>query len=262
MNKLFKLLFIFFFASCISSYAQGENIKLKILCYNLRFGELASLEQLADFIKKENPDIVALQEVDVNTYRDRAKHQNGKNFISELAYRTGMLSLYGKTIPYMGGYYGIGILSKYPYISSERVLLPFFPEKSKEQRAMLISEIELPDGKSLNFVCTHLDYPSTEIRQKQVEFINRTLLKSDKPVIICGDFNAKPDSKEIAEGMQNWLQVSTSDYTVPAKKAKSKIDYIFCYPTDNWEVVEASTPVIQLSDHLPITSTLILKRGQ
>ncbi|MBB4036795.1 endonuclease/exonuclease/phosphatase family metal-dependent hydrolase [Dysgonomonas hofstadii] len=247
---------ILFFISTGYATAQ-EKTTLKIMCYNLRFGELASLEELAEFIKKENPDIVALQEVDVNTMRTRAPHQNGKNFISELAFRTGMLSLYGKTIPYAGGYYGIGILSKYPFASSKRILLPM-PEGAKEQRAVLISEVELPEKQTITFACTHLDYTTSEVRQAQVKFINNILLQSESPAILCGDFNAKPDSKEINIDMNDWLQAASSDYTIPAKAPKSKIDYIFCYPKNIWTIEDAYTPKVQLSDHLPVISILTL----
>jgi len=259
MNKKYKLLIFFALVLCfpLANTVAQEKTRLKVLCYNLRFGELASLEELADFIKKENPDVVALQEVDVNTTRTRAPHQNGKNFISELAFRTGMLSLYGKTIPYAGGYYGIGILSKYPIVSSKRILLPM-PEGAKEQRAVLISEIELPDSRTITFACTHLDYTTSEVRQAQATFINNILLQCDKPAILCGDFNAKPDSKEISMDMSQWLQASGTDFTIPAKTPKSKIDYIFCHPRNVWTVDETYTPRVQLSDHLPIVSTLTL----
>lgn len=252
------LLSIFFCLNLFDAKAQEQGQALKILSYNLRFGELASLEEFADFIKQVNPDMAALQEVDVNTFREIAPSQNGKNFISELAYRTNMLSLYGKTILYKGGYYGIGILSKYPYILSKRVLLPF-PDGSKEQRAMLMSEIELPNGQIVLFVCTHLDYPTAEVRRTQIDFINEVLTNSEYPVILCGDFNAKPNYEEISKGMESWLQVSSNDFTVSAKNPKSKIDYIFCYPKERWEIISTETPKIQLSDHLPIVAEIRLK---
>lgn len=114
-----NLLFFIFVLLTVSLYAS-EPLKIRVMTYNLRFGELASLEELAMHIKSFSPDFVALQEVDCNTQRERAPKQNGKNFISELAYYTGMFGLYGKTIDYKGGYYGIGILSRYPYISSQK----------------------------------------------------------------------------------------------------------------------------------------------
>lgn len=265
MRKIFQIVVLTLLTSCFSTNltfgqetAKDPN-ELKILSYNLRFGELASLEQLADFINDQNPDVVALQEVDVLTYRERAEHQNGKNFISELSYRTKMLSAYGKTIDYKGGYYGIGILSKYPIIKSERILLPY-PAGSKEQRAYLVATIELPNKKHINFVCTHLEYTNNQgVREIQVVAINNDLLKRDLPVILCGDFNARPDSKEIQEGMKDWWQVSTDEYTILDNNPTSKIDYIFCYPRSSWQFLDAKTPDVRLSDHLPITATLKLK---
>lgn len=237
---------------------QKDPNELKILSYNLRFGELASLQELADFINQENPDVVALQEVDILTHRERAVHQNGRNFISELAYYTKMLSAFGKTINYRGGYYGIGVLSKYPIIKSERILL-LYPPGSREQRAYLVTTIELPNGKHINFVSTHLEYTNNQgVREIQVEALNKDLLNRDIPTIICGDFNATPNAKEIKEGMEAWKHVSTDDFTILDNNPTSKIDYIFCYPQSSWEFIRAETPDVRLSDHLPITATIKL----
>ena len=76
------------------AYAQ-DTLRVRVMTYNLRFGELASLEELAHHIKSFKPDFVALQEVDSKTDRKRTPHQKGKDFISELAYHTGMFGLYG-----------------------------------------------------------------------------------------------------------------------------------------------------------------------
>ena len=62
-------------------YATGTVLRVRVMTYNLRFGELASLEELAADISFQ-PDFVALQEVDSKTDRKRAPHQRGKDFIS------------------------------------------------------------------------------------------------------------------------------------------------------------------------------------
>lgn len=245
----------------VINYGQspaGENIRLKVLSYNLRFGELASLEELAEFIKETDPDIVALQEVDVRTNRDRAPHQNGKDFITELGYRTGLLSAYARTIDYSGGYYGIGILSKFPFEHTRKALLPK-PEGGHEQRAMLLANVELPEGRKITFISTHLDHSSSEVRSVQIQTINKIVNELQHPVIIAGDFNARPDSPEIEEGMKTFLQVCSDDYTIPSTHPRSKIDYIFCKPADRRLKVESNTPVVTLSDHLPIISTIELR---
>lgn len=236
----------------------AKSDTLNVLCYNLRFGELASLEQLAEFINSQNPDVVALQEVDVKTYREDAPHQNGKDFITELGFRTGMLTAYAKTIPHAGGYYGIGILSKYPLAQTKRVMLPM-PEGAKEQRALLIADVELPNGKMVTVVSTHLDYTTSEVRQAQVKALNKALKKNRYPMIVAGDFNARPNSPEIKQGMADWKDVSSSDFTIPSTNPKSKIDYIFVYPANSWSVISAATPTITLSDHLPVSTEVKLK---
>lgn len=260
--KYWLIVFLVINLGFFSNAVNGQSVEdggysLKVLCYNLRFGELASLEELAEFIKSENPDVVALQEVDVKTNRERASHQNGKDFITELGFRTGMLTAYARTIDYSGGYYGIGILSKYPFDKTRKVLLPI-PEGSREQRALLLADVELPGGRRFTFVSTHLDHSSSEVRSVQAKALNKALKKIKLPVIVAGDFNGKPDSPEISQGMKNWLQACSPDFTIPSQNPKSKIDYIFYKPARKWKVIHSYTPQITLSDHLPLVAELEL----
>jgi endonuclease/exonuclease/phosphatase family metal-dependent hydrolase len=255
--KLLVLLLLVLPAAVTGQEKEDSGYTLKVLCYNLRFGELASLEQLAEYIHSENPDVVALQEVDVRTNRGMAPHQNGKDFITELGFRTGMLTAYARTIDFSGGYYGIGILSKYPFEQTRKIMLPI-PEGSKEQRAVLLADVELPGGRIFTFASTHLDHSTSAVRSIQVQAMNEALKNSRFPLIIAGDFNARPDSPEIKDGMKDYLQACSVDFTSPSGNPQSKIDYIFCYPAGNWKKVEAATPRQQLSDHLPVTAVVQL----
>lgn len=265
MRYIKFICFFFLMTSCCPALAMpdtagipGKLHRLKVLSYNLRFGELASLEELAAFIKEQDPDIVALQEVDCRTYRDRAPGQHGKDFATELGFRTGMIPAYGKTIPYAGGYYGIAILSKYPLAKVERVYLPK-TANGKEQRAVLVADVEYQEGAYFTFASTHLDYTNTMERQEQVKKLNEVLLAQKNPVIVAGDFNARPNSKEISEGMSAWKIVSNLEPTVPANAPRSTIDYIFGYPKDKWGNVEATTYKVALSDHLPVSAVVEMK---
>ena len=102
MYSMKKYLLLFLCLTLGVASAQ-DTLRVRVMTYNLRFGELASLEELAHHIKSFKPDFVALQEVDSKTDRKRTPHQKGKDFISELAYHTGMFGLYGKTIDYSTG---------------------------------------------------------------------------------------------------------------------------------------------------------------
>lgn len=256
--------------SAIMSFAQEQASSsgpapardtLKVMTYNLRFGELASMADIAGFISSETPDIVALQECDWATYRERAPKQNGVRFINELAYRTGMFGLYGKSIDYKQGYYGIGILSRYPVVRSERIRLPDYNgmegKKQTEPRIMLLAEIELPSGRHVTFVCTHLEVSSSEVRVMQSQFINERL-EDISPALIAGDFNATPDSPAIAEIQKKWKNLTGPDFTISSDNPVKKIDYIFGKPQGQVEMLSTRTfPDVRLSDHRPIISTVI-----
>lgn len=237
----------------------GKNpIRLKVMTYNLRFGELATLKELADFISEQNPDVVALQELDCMTKRKRTPHQHNKNFITELGYYTKMFPLYGKTISYAGGLYGVGLLTKYPYCNVYKIMLPK-QEKQHEARALLMAEVELSTGDTIIVASTHLDYNSSVSRIKQLEVITTILEKQPYPVVLGGDFNAKPDSEEINLSFKDWCQLSRNDVlTSPAQRPKSKIDYLFGYPKESWNLITSKTVNVLMSDHLPIISEIEL----
>lgn len=233
--------------------------RLRVMTYNLRHGELASLEQLAEFITSQRPDVVLLQEVDINTRRQDAPHQHGRNFITELGYHTQMFAAFGKSIPLQGGYYGLGILSRYPIVSMERYLLPK-PQPRLEQRSLLQAVVELDNGQHISVASTHLGLTSAE-RQLQVESLCHTLLRTDLPVLVAGDFNAVPTDKEIAEGMSGWLRaMPNTAFTFPQDQPKAKIDYIFAHPANRWEVVEGTVPPVLISDHRPVVVEYILSQ--
>ena len=258
--------------SAIMSFAQEQASSsgpapardtLKVMTYNLRFGELASMADIAGFISSETPDIVALQECDWATYRERAPKQNGVRFINELAYRTGMFGLYDIQLRSMAFNYTseTELLSRYPVVRSERIRLPdcngMEGKKQTEPRIMLLAEIELPSGRHVTFVCTHLEVSSSEVRVMQSQFINERL-EDISPALIAGDFNATPDSPAIAEIQKKWKNLTGPDFTISSDNPVKKIDYIFGKPQGQVEMLSTRTfPDVRLSDHRPIISTVI-----
>lgn len=259
MRYLKKILVSFFaLISCTAALAGNPKDTLTVMTYNLRFGELATMKQIGQYIASEGPDLVALQECDWDTRRTRAPHQHGVKFVNELAYWSGMFGLYGKSINYAGGYYGIGLLSRYPILRSERVLLP--NDGKTEQRSMLIADIELPSGRILTFVCTHLEVKTSKMRQEQVRFINKYLKGVRNQILLCGDMNAEPSSKEMMMLAKDWANLTDTQLTYSTMKPQTKIDYIWSKPSS--KVVLLSTRVckdVKLSDHFPVLSEIVIK---
>ena len=257
MKKNILTILVLFVAS-FSVAAQSHD--LRVMSYNLRFGELASMEELGKYIASEEPDIVAIQECDWATNRTRAPHQNGVRFVNELAYHSGYFGLYGKTINYRGGYYGIGLLSKYPIIRSERVLLP--NEGKLEQRAMLVADIELPGGDIITYACTHLEVNSASLRLKQAKFINKYLSKIARhhQVFLAGDMNAEPDTPEMQYLRKSWSDLTNRELTFSTYNPTIKIDYIYSKPASNVTLHDTEVRTdIKLSDHFPVISNVSIQ---
>lgn len=244
-----KAIYLLFFISTLTVSAQTV-FPLRVMTYNLRFGELASLESLAAYIRKINPEVVALQEVDCKTNRELAPHQNGKDFISTLAFYTGLFGIYGKTIEFSNGYYGIGILSKYPIIAYECIMLPN-PEPQGEDRALLLSTLDLSDNRQLIFACTHLDLTANK-RAVEMTAINEHLQNKKGIRILAGDFNTTPLEGEVAKFLNNWEDALPLVFTFPAKNPTEKIDYILFDAPQKIKVINAVVDhTSKLSDHLP-----------
>ena len=225
-------------------YPQSEN-SLRLMSYNVRnargMDEKVDYERVADVIRKVSPDVLALQELDSVTARSE-----NIDVLAVLGDLTKMYSVYGASIDYRGGKYGVGILSKEKPLSWKSLPLP----GREEARSLLIVEFE-----KYVYCCTHLSL-NEEDRLASVKIINEEAKLFSKPVFIAGDFNGEPESPEILE-MQNSCQVlsNVEKFTFPADKARETIDYIFAYKQGNKEYTVLQEKVLDepvASDHLPL----------
>ena len=96
MYSMKKYLLLFLCLTLGVAYAQ-DTLRVRVMTYNLRFGELASLEELAHHIKSFKPDFVALQEVDSKTDQ-RTPHQKGRILYPNLPIIQGCLGFTEKRL--------------------------------------------------------------------------------------------------------------------------------------------------------------------
>ena len=77
-----------------------------------------------------------------------------------------------------------------------------------------------------------------------------------KPVFLCGDFNAEPDSEAIQLMHQGWTQLSGVDNTYSTKNPRKCIDYVFAYksaaPVEVISSEVLTTGTESYSDHFPV----------
>ena len=239
------------------SFAQGHSDTIRVMTFNLHAGHDASLQQIGELIKQYQPDFVALQEVDQNTHRSNCPHQNGRDFITELAYYSGMQGLFGPTIQFSGGHYGIGLLTRHQFVDVHNIKLPH-PVERMEQRGLLEGSFILDDGDTIMFACTHLEAFDSISRAAQVQFILDHFATATRPVILAGDFNAPPADPVIGQLTSQWLDCTAGDFTFSVKEPREKIDYILARPIRAWRSIDSQVIPVILSDHYPVIATLVL----
>lgn len=261
-NRIFTTLLLIFFSflAAKSQPVPDSSRLVRVLTFNILHGATTKgdfdLDVIAKVIKDTAPDLVALQEVDFLTNRAR-----GYDLATELGWRTKMAPLFGRAMPYDGGEYGEGVLSKYSFIRTRNLALPHSP--GNEPRAALEVTTVLPSGDTIAFVGTHLDHLRDETdRVAQARAINEAFAGNRYPTILAGDLNAVPGSTPIDILEIQWMgaydkQAPAS--TFPSDDPRRKIDYIMFRPADQWRVVETRViPDAIASDHCAYLVTLEL----
>lgn len=242
--------------------ATGSTTAVTVLSYNIHHANPPSkpnvidLEAIARVIKEQQPQLVALQELDVHTKRSGITLHEAE----ELGRLTGMHAWFFKTIDYDGGEYGIGILSKYPLGATKGYHLPTV---GGEPRGLATAEIELPGHKKILFACTHLDAQRNDTnRILQINAILGILKKEPLPVIIAGDFNAMPASPVIKQLDSYFTRSCTGNcgFTIPETNPNRTIDFIAYAPAAAFEVTKHEViPEQYASDHRPVSAVLKIK---
>lgn len=237
---LFPLLFLTAF---VSSCARKETVN--ILSYNVHNcigldGE-RDYRRIADVIRQADPDVVAIQEVDSATTRN-----GGVYALGELAKHTQMHGIFGAAIPYQGGSYGIGILSKEKPIQHKVIPMP----GREEERALIVAEFE-----KYVFCATHQSL-TPEDQELSVPLIAEVLKDIRKPIFMAGDMNSFPTGTPQQMLAGHFITLSdTAAFTFPANEPDQCIDYIYAYSGNNHRFNVERRQVLNepvASDHRPI----------
>lgn len=245
---------------------KGQS--LRVMTYNI-YGaratspaNAADLDAIAEVIRRQNPDFVTLNEVDVFTNRTgKDVHQ-----ARDLAEKLGMEWHFSKAIDRDGGEYGDAVLSKYPILEKRSYRLPCASEQPGEDRSLCVIRVQI-DGKDLYVASTHLDHLSGDasrlVQATEIRRIRDTELEGD--LILCGDLNAIPSSNVIATMTSFLTNTGPIDqYTFPSDDPSRKIDYIMYAPIEhfgvqNCQVVsrgDQQVGGVDASDHRPVIADI------
>jgi len=240
------------------------SIHFSLMTYNVHScvgtDRKTSPERIAGVIAHYSPDIVALQELDVELFRsgmiDQAK---------EIADRLNMHFHFHPSFRLEKGYFGNAILSRYPMRLVKADGLPAFRHRQLlEKRGAIWTEAQV-DGVKINLINTHLGLNRKE-RQEQIDMLLGPEWMSNPacriPVLLCGDLNASPLSgvyrkiKTKLHDVQKRINGSRPQSTWPSRFPLMRIDHIFV--SSDIVVTETSVPRTTLtqsaSDHLPLVA--------
>lgn len=210
---------ILFFFLLLSSAQAGE---LRLFSYNIHHGEgmdgKLDLERIAGVIRKEKPDLVALQEVDHQVRRSGKIDQ-----AAALGKTLGMHHAFAKFMNLGGGEYGLAVLSKHPILKTHVHRLP----AGAEPRVAL-EVVVMVQGKKVSFASIHLDWAKEPLRVAQLKALDKALAGRKHPVFVVGDFNAEPGSEtmKLAAASSFVVPKTGNKLTWPANKPNVEIDYV------------------------------------
>jgi endonuclease/exonuclease/phosphatase family metal-dependent hydrolase len=126
-----------------------------------------------------------------------------------------------------------------------------------------VVKIEMFPGIEVRFASTHLDL-TVENRMAQVNELIKISKQSKSPMILAGDLNSRPQSKEMQTLRQEFIFPCVSDcpLTSPSDKPRNTIDYIVLNPAaakifkvSDYKAINN----LSASDHLPLTAQFTKK---
>ncbi|MEG0806893.1 MAG: endonuclease/exonuclease/phosphatase family protein [Alistipes sp.] len=279
--KIYRYIVVFsvlLFATLSVATATAQSLNLKCMSWNIlsferpdKSGERAGFP-IADFmklIKESNPDVICFNEFE--TVTDRMK---GVEKLTECGQALGMYPFFGYSYDKSGsnGYYGNGLLSKYPIVNSGSKQMGRYNTDSSAKDIRSVEFIDIlvptsakPEGRKVRIVATHIETfcdDETQVSQvgEVIDFAVAPAVADNIPVIVMGDMNCGYLSRAIQKFEQTGARLCNNDGTY---ENMSKLDYIIGFPKNTWSTTDyrvvTKGVTDKYSDHSPIFCTAVLK---
>lgn len=237
---------------------------MRLLLYNIRYGAgagsrfhfpvpfagylrntTANLARIIDFIKEKHPDVVALVEVDVGSFRSE-RHNQAELIAQALGHYLVFENKYGE----YSFVRRLPIFRKQAnaFLSKRELYLPRFHYFNHGIKRLVI-ELELDD---LTIFLVHLSLKFRH-RHRQLTDLYELLKHVSKPVIVAGDFNPLWGDHEMelfmaATGLLNANRQRLPSY--PSWMPRRQLDFIL--HSEEIRVTDLEVPRVPYSDHLPL----------
>lgn len=231
------------------SYKREKKTSLRILSYNVQHcaGQdgRVDYDRISKIINDMDVDVVCLQEI------DSVNGRTSDDQVQILSEKTNMKGYFSRSIDFMGGKYGNGILTKKEPLKIHRIALP-----GEEPRSAIAVEF-----KKYVVIGTHLDLTPAN-REASLKLITDFASQFKKKVYLAGDFNEFDTTTTFfKEILTRWDWVSTNKPSYPTGKPVECLDMVFVLKGFKTQLQKSNVVyalpgvnVSMASDHYPVYS--------
>ena len=277
LSSAARLLLLATCTAALACASRSDPEPLRLMTYNIAAGH-GDLAAIVAAIRTERPDIVALQEVDVN-WSERS------GFADQAAVLGAALGMHVRFGPIYRmptvtdsaaaaqpaeqapvREFGLAILSRAPIVDFTNHLLPRLSTQTAETEPRLLpgfleAVIDLGGGLRLHVFNTHLDYRADpRVRVQQVAAMLTVLSERPAALVLMGDLNAPPDASELqpllARVRDAWSAGHGPGFTFPADSPDRRIDYIL--HSAHIQMRNVRVTDARASDHRPVVADVLL----
>jgi endonuclease/exonuclease/phosphatase family metal-dependent hydrolase len=227
--------------------APSRPKELRVVSFNVKLAD--AIDEAIKVLQTgelAGADVISLQEMD----------ESGTQKIAE-ALHLNYVYYPGSIHPTRHRYFGPALLTRWPIMESDKLLLPYEAPMRHQRRTATAATLNVA-GSCVRVYAVHLETQlraTPRDRESQVDAVLADAASSACPVVIAGDFNSK--------GIGNYLE--QKGYIWPTRDVGRTISYF------SWDHIfakglsspqsEAAGKVSQVhgaSDHRPVWATLIL----
>ncbi len=207
------------------------------------------LDRVIALVRRHEPDIVALQEVDSR----RAREAHAGNPFDVLQAALGSHGIGAKTVVTTDGEYGQALFSRWPLLNTEIHDLSY-PER--EPRRAICVDVATPGG-LLRVIATHLGLSLRERRSQAIALL-KMLGRLDRPTLALGDFNDWFWAGSVRRSLARALPGFSHHRTFPAFLPLFQLDRVYLSPASALLACRTDREARHISDHLPVIADLAL----
>ena len=224
---------------------------IRVLTWNIHGGVgpdgICDLARIVALIRRHEPDIVALQEVD-----SRRACGTERSF-DYLKSSLGEHCVQAKAITAPDGEYGHVVISRWPM---KETRLHDISMSGREPRRAIETTIATPQG-PLHFVAAHLGLSFRE-RRRQADTLAGLAEAGEGPTVMAGDFNDWLWRGRVNAALWRRLPDRTWHRTFPARLPVARLDRVYSRPPGTLVGSWTDPAARHASDHLPVVAEIAL----